>query len=218
MTSFPTITISSTASAGGGSTWSTNASYGANISITTPTGYSTSGSTLVVVVIGSGATSSTVTSDYAYFSSAYSVGSFTKVVYVATQGAPSGPGATITVSSISGYAMAYAYISGGSSGLSTSSGSSSSSSAYLSNPMGMTASPRIFAVSTTSSLNLATAASSTSGGGPTWGTATASQHPSDVNLSGAVWSGTGPWTSSASPTVTSNFGNFFYVTGITSSS
>ena len=71
-------------------------------------------------------------------------------------------------------------------------------------------------MSQTSSLNLATVASTASGGGPSWATGSGYQHPNDSTLSAAIWIGTGAWTTSATPTLTSNLGPFvWYLTGLT---
>ena len=61
----------------------------------------------------------------------------------------------------------------------------------------------------------ATAASTATGGGPTWATGSGYQHPNDSSLSGAVWVGTGTWTSTATPTLTSNSGYTWYIAGLT---
>jgi hypothetical protein len=49
----------------------------------------------------------------------------------------------------------------------------------------------------------------------TWATGSGNQHPNDSTLSGAVWVGTGTWTSSATVTLTSNSGNSWYLAGLT---
>jgi hypothetical protein len=136
-----------------------------------------------------------------------------KVFYCATG---INPGATTTISGISGYAMAYAYIGGSAAfGVNGSTSSGFSTSATISNPVSNSNFPRIIAVSTSSMLNLATVASTASGGGPTWATGSGFQHPNDSTLSGAVWVGTGTWTTSATPTLTSNSGNSWYLAGLT---
>lgn len=207
------IMISSSGGAAAGITWTGNTSSGGNITVTNPTGYSTSGSTLVIVVVGLSVSSTSASSSSASFSTGISPASQTRVFYT-----PTGlsPGSTTTISGIGGgYAMAYAYISGGS-GLGTSNTSSSSTSATLSNPPSYSDTPRIIATSSSGSLNLATVASTASGGGPTWATGSGFAHPLDATLTAAVWVGTGSWTTTATPTLTSNSFNIWYVTGITS--
>jgi hypothetical protein len=136
-----------------------------------------------------------------------------KVFYCATGVRP---GSTTTISGLSGYAMAYAYIGGSAAfGVNGSTGTGFSTSASISNPVSNSSFPRIIAVSTTSALNLATAASTATGGGPTWATGSGNQHPNDSSLSGAVWVGTGTWTSTATPTLTSNSGYTWYIAGLT---
>ena len=203
------------ASSGGsaGITWFSNTTSGGNITVTNPTGYSTSGSTLVIVVVGSSVSSTSASSGSASFSTGMSVASQMRVLYTPTGVSP---GASTTISGIGGgYAMAYAYISGGA-GLGTSSTSSSSTSAFISNPPSYSGTPRIFATSSSGSLNLATVASTASGGGPTWATGVGFAHPLDTSLTAAIWVGTGSWTTSATPTLTSNSFSFWYVTGVTS--
>jgi hypothetical protein len=203
------------ASSGGsaGITWFSNTTSGGNITVTNPTGYSTSGSTLVIVVVGLSVSSTTASSGSASFSPGMSVASQMRVLYTPTGVSP---GASTTISGIGGgYAMAYAYISGGA-GLGTSSTSSSSTSAFVSNPPSYTGTPRIFATSGSGSLNLATVASTASGGGPTWATGVGFAHPLDANITAAIWIGTGSWTTTATPTLTSNSFSFWYVTGVTS--
>jgi len=210
------VTINSSGGAAAGITWSTNTTSSGNITVTNPTGYNTSGSTMVIVVVGMGATSASASSGSGTFSTAFSVGSNTRVIYGPTT---SSLASTTTISGISGgYAMAYAYISGGA-GISTGSTSSTSTSANITAPSPNSGSPRIFAVSMTSSLNLATVASTASGGGPTWASGSGYQHPLDATLSATIWVGTGSWTTSATPTVSSNSGFYsWYVTGITTTS
>jgi hypothetical protein len=206
------ITIASTGGSAG-ITWFSNTTSGGNITVTTPTGYSTSGSTLVIVVVGSSVSSTSASSGSASFSTGMSVASQMRVLYTPTGVSP---GASTTISGIGGgYAMAYAYISGGA-GLGTSSTSSSSTSAFISNPPSYSGTPRIFATSSSGSLNLATVASTASGGGPTWATGVGFAHPLDAALTAAIWVGTGSWTTSATPTLTSNSFSFWYVTGVTS--
>jgi hypothetical protein len=83
------------------------------------------------------------------------------------------------------------------------------------NPSPVYGSPRIIAVSQSSSLNLATLAGPATGGGPTWATGSGFVHPNDSNLSAAVWVGTGSWTTMATPTITSNPSfMMWYLTGI----
>jgi hypothetical protein len=136
-----------------------------------------------------------------------------RVFYCATGASP---GATTTISGIFGYAMAYAYMGGSAAyGVNGSTASGFSTSATISNPTSNSNFPRIIAVSTTSMLNLATVASTASGGGPTWATGSGFAHPNDFQLSGAVWVGTGSWTSSATATLTSNSGNSWYLAGLT---
>jgi len=203
------------ASSGGsaGITWFSNTTSGGNITVTNPTGYSTSGSTLVIVVVGLSVSSSTASSGSSSFSTGMSVASQMRVLYTPTGVSP---GASTTISGIGGgYALAYAYISGGA-GLGTSSTSSSSTSASLSAPPSYTGSPRIFATSSSGSLNLATVASTASGGGPTWATGVGFAHPLDANITAAIWVGTGSWTTTATPTLTSNSFTSWYVTGVTS--
>jgi hypothetical protein len=203
------------ASSGGsaGITWFSNTTSGGNITVTNPTGYSTSGSTLVIVVVGLSVSSTSASSGSASFTTGMSVASQMRVLYTPTGVSP---GASTTISGIGGgYAMAYAYISGGA-GLGTSSTNSSSTSATLSAPASYTGSPRIFATSSSGSLNLATVASTASGGGPTWAAPSGFAHPLDANLTAAAWVGTGSWTTSATPTLTSNSFTFWYVTGVTS--
>jgi hypothetical protein len=164
-------------------------------------------------VVGLSVFSTSASSGSASFTTGMSAGSNTKVFHT-----PTGisPGATTTISGIGGgYAMAYAYISGGA-GLGTSSTSSSSTSASISNPPSYSGTPRIFATSSSGSLNLATVASTASGGGPTWATGVGFAHPLDANLTAAIWVGTGSWTTTATPTLTSNSFSFWYVTGVTS--
>lgn len=206
------ITINSTGGASG-ITWTPNTMFGGSITVTNPAGYSTSGSTLVIVVAG--ATSPFLSSGSASFTQLFGVGSDVSVFYTST--GPN-PGATTTISGISAYAMAYAYIAGGSSGLSGSSGFSSSTSASVSNPAPNNGSPRMVAVSTSSVLNLATTVGPASGGGlVTWDAGSGYAHPSTGSLSAAVWAGTGSWTTSATATLTSNpSSGSWSITGITS--
>lgn len=208
------IMISATGGGATGITWTGNTTSSGNITITNPTGYATSGSTLVIVVVGPSVSSSFASSGSASFTSASMVSSQTRVLYANTGASL---GATTSITGISGgYAMAYAYISGGSSGLSSSSASTSSTSTSISSPGSNTGSPRIIATASSSSLNLATVAGPATGGGPTWATPSGFVHPLDSNVTAAVWVGTGSWTTTAQPTVTSNSGfMFWYVTGLT---
>jgi trimeric autotransporter adhesin len=212
---YKTITISSTGGGGAaGITWASNTSYGGSITVTNPTGYSTPGSTLVIVVVGqyvSGLSNSSLISSSASWSN--SPGNSNIQVFYTYTG--SSLGATTLIGGFSGYAMAYAYISTNSSSTSTSTSSAYSTSTSVSNPS-YPANPKMIGVSTSSSLNLATVAGPATGGGPTWATGSGFQHPSDSTLSAAVWVGTGLWTGFATPTLTSNPSSYsWYVTGIT---
>jgi hypothetical protein len=207
------ITIASSGGGAAGITWATNSTSSGNITVTNPTGYSTSGSVMAIVVVGMSVTSSNASSGSASFSTVSMVASNTKVFYCTTG---TSPGSTTTISGVMSYAMAYAYIGGsGAYGVAGSTGFSSSTSTTLSAPTGNSAYPKIIAVSTSSMLNLATAASTASGGGPTWATGSGYQHPNDSTLSAAVWVGTGSWTTSATPTLTANSANSWYITGLT---
>ena len=208
------IMISSTGGASSGVTWTSNTTSSGNVAVTNPTGYSTTGSTLVIVVVGTGSTATSASSGSASFSSAMTVGSNTKVYYTSTG---SSLGATTTISGAAGYVMAYAYIGGGNTGLSSNSGYSSSTSYSMTSPSPNFGSPKIIAVSTSSTLNLSTVASTASGGGPTWATGSGFVHPNDSMLTAAVWVGTGSWTTSATATLTSNSSMMgWYLTGLTS--
>lgn len=207
-----------TVSAGGagGITWATNSTYGGSITVTNPTGYNTSGSIMVIVLVGSNisaVTNSGLTSGFAYFNEASGAATNTKVFYIYTGGqiAP-----TTTISGISSYAMAYAYISAGSGGIVLSSSSSSSVSATVSSPSPYSGTPRLIAVSTSSSLNLSTSAS-IANGGPTWASGSGFAHPNDNQLSAAVWVGTGSWSGpNATASITSNpYMMSWHLTGIT---
>ena len=205
------IMISSTGGAATGITWSTNTSPSGSITVTNPAGYATSGSTMVIVVVGLSVSSSSASSGSGSFSTAASVGQNTRVFYTYTT---SSLGTTTTISSITGYAMAYAYIGSGPS-IATTSTSTSATSTTLMNPSPVYGTPRIIAVSQSSSLNLATLAGPATGGGPTWATGSGFVHPNDSQLSAAVWVGTGSWTTMATPTITSNPSFMsWYLTGI----
>jgi hypothetical protein len=209
---YNTLVFNSTGGAGGGITWTTNTSPSGTITVTNPTGYNTSGSTMVIVVVGISVSSSNASSGSGSFSTAMSVGMNTRVFYTYTT---SSLGATTTISGITGYAMAYSYIGSGPS-IATSSTSTSGTSTTLMNPSPVYGSPRIIAMSQSSSLNLATLAGPATGGGATWAAGTGYQHPNDSSLSAAVWVGTGSWTTMATPTITSNSSfNSWYLTGIT---
>jgi hypothetical protein len=214
-TPYKTITISST-SASTGPTWTSNTTMGGSMTVTSPTGYSTSGSRLVVVIVGtmSGTTSNfTLTSGTASWSS-HSSSSYT-FVYSTPTSTSVGSSITITPSAYSNYAMAYAYIQTSATSTYTSMGTGSGTSGSVSNPTGG-GNPRIIGVSNNSSLNLSTVYSTVTGGGPTW-SGSGAVHGSTTGLSVAVWTGTGSWTTSATPTLTSNPGLYSWnVTGIAS--
>ena len=212
------ITINSTGGSSSGITWATNTTTGGSISGTTPTGYSTSGNRLIVVVVGSGLMSGSVSVSSGSASFSNTTGNTGIVIYSTTTGASPGSTYTVTFTAFSGYAMAYAYVTTGNSSntVGSSISSTSATSIGLSNPASYTLNPRIIAVSTSSNLNLSTAASTASGGGPTWATGSGFVHPLSTNsLSAAVWVGTGSWTTTATPTVTANASSvFWYLAGI----
>jgi hypothetical protein len=214
----------SIASSGGSSgiTWSANTTMGGSITgITSPTGYSTSGNKVVVVIVGSGLFSyqASITSGSATFSTQSS--SSNMAVFAADTGSSMGSTISISFPSFSGYAMAYVYVTSGNTYnmIGTSYTSSSSTSVFVSQPSTTTLNPRIIGVSTSSSLNLATAASTASSGGPTWATGSGYAHPTYNQLSACVWVGTGSWNSgSATANVSSNPSfSTWYVTGIATS-
>jgi hypothetical protein len=212
----------SIASSGGSSgiTWSTNTTMGGSITgITSPTGYATSGNKVVVVVVGSGLFSATVSSGSASFSSVTPAGLNT-VVYQTSSGAMMGATISVSFSGFSGYAMAYVYITSGnvSNFLGISSSSTSSTSTSISNPTSNPLNPRIILVSTSSSLNLSTTTSSATSGGPTWAAGSGYVHPLSSSLSAAVIVGTGSWSTTATASLTSNPSlSSWYITGLGSS-
>jgi hypothetical protein len=217
------ISIASSGGGGGGITWSANTSPGGSIDpITTPAGYNTSGNKLVVVIVGNMLQSfyCNVSSGASTFSQVFSPGSNT-VVLATDTGFSLGSLINISFSSYFDFAMAYVYITSGNvtNSIGATSTSSPSTSATVTNPSPYQLNPRIIAVSTSSSLNLATAASTASGGGPTWASGSGFVHPTYSSLSACVWVGTGNWTGyGATPTLTSNPSSFsWYITGIASS-
>ena len=217
-TSIPIITVdtygritsvSSAAPAAAGGFWSTNTSSGGNITVFSPTGYSTAGRRLIIVVFGTGVQSSTATSGGATFGT-IPAGSNTKIYNALT-----GPflGSSTTISGITGFAMAYAYLVSSTSGSSGNDTSSTTTSATLISYSGNH--PRMVAVSVNSTLNLAAVASTAAGGSVTWAPAVAYQHPNSSSLSAAVWIGTGYWINAATASLTSNTNAaLWHVTGI----
>ena len=203
------ITIASSGGGGGSITWYSNTVPGGSITaFTTPAGYSTSGNKIVVVIVGNMLNSfnCSITCGASTFNSVFSPGSNTAVFATDTGFSP-GSTISISFSSYADYAMAYAYITSGnvSNNIGATNTSTSSTSASLSQPSPNTLNPVIIGVSTSSSLNLATVASTASGGGPTWATGSGFAHPTSSSLSACVWVGTGSWNSfGATPTITSN--------------
>ena len=214
-----------TVSVGGTSiTWNANTTMGGTIPvISSPTGYGTSGNRIVVVVVGISCSSSnfTVTSGVASFTTVTGTNSTNMGIYSAQTGASMGSTITVNLSAYSNYAMAYAYITTGNSSNGIGGGTASSPTTSVSVPSaaGATLNPVIVAVSNNSSLNLSTAASNATGGGPTWGSASGYAHPNAAgSLSAAVWVGTGTWNTSATINVTSNPSSVtIYASGIASS-
>lgn len=212
------ITISST---GGGSssgpTWTSNTTMGGSMTVTSPTGYNTSGSRLVVVVVGtmSGSTTNFSLTSGTTSWSTHTSGSNT-FVYSTPTGTSVGASITISPSTYSNYAMAYAYIQTSATSTYTMSGNGTGTSGSISNPSPGSANPRIIGVSTSQYLDMSTAYSTVTGGGPTW-SGSGAVHGSTTSLSVAVWTGTGSWTSPATPTLTSNPSlSSWYITGIAS--
>jgi hypothetical protein len=212
------ITIESTASSSSGPTWTANTTMGGTMTVTSPTGYGTSGSKLVVVVVGtmSGTTTNfSLSSGTSTWTSPSPTGSNT-FVYVTSTGSTVGSTITITPSAYSNYAMAYAYITSGTN-VNSSSTSSTSTSTTISGPSGNSGQSghRIIAVSSSQYLNLSTAAS-TASWGPTWATGVGYIHPSTTSLSAAVWVGTGSWgMTSTTVNLSSNPGyTSWYLTGL----
>jgi hypothetical protein len=216
------ITIASSGGGGSSITWSANTSPGGSInSITTPAGYSTSGNKLVVVIVGSMLNSfnCTVTSGSATFNSVSSPGQNTAVFATDTGFSPASL-INISFTSFSDFAMAYVYITSGnvSNMISATGSSTSSTSGPVSYPSPNQLNPRIIGVSI-SGVNFATAASTATGGGPTWASGSGFNHPTYSGLSACVWVGTGSWNSfGTNATITSNPSfSTWYTTGIASS-
>jgi hypothetical protein len=169
---------------------------------------------MVIVVVGSGISGLSASSGSAYFSTSGSAAPNTVVFYTSTSFSL---GSTTTISGIPGYAMAYAYIGSGSSVYTNNMYSSSTAVVFSTPPGPVYGTPRMIAVSTSSSLNLSTVAGAAAGAGPTWANGSGFVHPNDSNLSAAVWVGTGSWSgSNASAVLTSNGAGYgWYTTGIT---
>lgn len=212
------ITINST---GGSSaaTWFSNTTMGGSITVTNPTGSTTSGGRLIIVIVSTSSSSSfnySLSSGTASFTSTSGGGQNTQI-YSCSTGTSVGISTTITLSSLPVYAMAFAYVvSTTTASPSPSSGSSSSTVTSITAPGGSFLNGRIFITSPSSTLNLSTTVPTATGGGPTW-TGSGAVHPSTSSLSAAILTATGNWNvGSTTVSLSSNPSmNFWYLTGIT---